>query len=132
MKAGPWTVTLDLTKSFNTCHPGFLHLAKKRPGIPVLNHFSIWKDVKENAIYIQGGHFYNGDIWNRSSYFVNKSDIPQYNTWKLDIHGGGWHDITREGNSKANFNRTFGGAFLSAPDLSLSPYICWNFWLMLG
>jgi hypothetical protein len=125
MKLDPWTISIDLTKRFQTQNLEFNHLAKKSPGIPLLSQFGIWKDSGEDAIYTHGGQFYGGIIWNRSSYYVNKADIPPYSIWKLNItsKSEGWREVTGEGNSKVNFNRTFGGTFASVPDLDLSYYI---------
>lgn len=79
----------------------------------------MWSDRGQNAIYIQGGHFYTAPLWNESTYYVTKSTIPTYDVWKLDLASRSWTKVYDD----TTTNRSLGGAALSIPELDTSYYL---------
>lgn len=118
-----WTVTIDLTKRFNTQDFGINSQIKKALDVPVLNRFGVWSDSNQNSIYIQGGHFYTAPGWNESQYHINDTAIPPYSIWRFDLASQEWTDITERGNNKDKFQRALGGASVSVPSLNQSFYV---------
>jgi len=69
-------------------------------------------------MWTQGGHYYHGDRWTNSSYFVPKDQIPEWRLWRMELNqqDAGWKDITNEVSGHLNANRTFAGAPASVPN----------------
>ncbi|KAI9674493.1 MAG: hypothetical protein M1817_001831 [Caeruleum heppii] len=117
----PYTVTIDLSASFDVEYLPIIKQQKKNVAqqVPVVNRFGLWSDKTQNAIYIQGGHFYDAPGWNESEYHVSKPNIPPYSIWKLDLSSGVWNKEYED----ETVNRTVGGAPVSIPEQDVSYYI---------
>lgn len=118
-----WTVTVDLSKRFNTQDFGLVSETKKATNVPVVNRFGIWADSNQDSIYIQGGHFYTAPGWNESEYNIKGGDIPPYSIWRFDLSSQQWTDITERGGKKDKFRRALGGAGVSVISMNQSFYI---------
>ena len=117
------TVVVDLSKPFNTNSFEIMSQTKKDLNVPVVIRDSLWTDSNQDSIIIQGGEFFGTDLWNRSSYFVPKPNIPSYSVWKFGLGDKKWNNVTSAITMKANFVRAVGGAGVSAPRLNMSFYI---------
>jgi len=96
---------------------------RKDLDVPVTTRYSLWTDSHQNSIIMQGGHFYGTGLWNHSSYFITKPNLPGYSVWKFELGSKKWSNVTSAVDMKANFIRAVGGAGASAPNLNLSFYI---------
>ena len=118
-----WTVVVDLSKRFNTNTFEVMSQTRKDLNVPLVTRFSLWADSNQDSVLLQGGEFYGSDLWNRSSYYVTKPNLPSYTIWKFGLGDKKWTNVTSKVGIKANFVRAVGGAGVSAPRLNMSFYL---------
>ena len=114
---------VDLSKKFKTTDFEIMFQVRKSLDVPVTTRYSLWTDSNQDSITMQGGHFYGTGLWNHSSYFLAKPNLPGYSIWKFELGSKKWSNVTGGVDMRANFIRAVGGAGASAPHLNLSFYI---------